>query len=68
MFPGEKIQLTAIQREYLPKYVEWLNDWESRNFCAGIPLLRIEDEVDWFERMRLHPATDLRDRDLATTS
>ena len=26
MFRGEKIQLAAVQREYLPKYVEWLNE------------------------------------------
>ncbi len=54
MFRGEKIQLTAIQRDNLPKYVEWLNDWEVAQFLApGIPRpLRIEDEADWFDRVR----------------
>ncbi len=54
MFRGEKIQLTAIQRDYLPRYVEWLNDWQVSQFLApGIPRpLRIEDEMDWFEHQR----------------
>lgn len=54
MFRGEKIQLAAVQREYLPKYVEWLNDWETAQLLApGIPYpLNIEDETEWFERQR----------------
>ena len=51
MFRGEKIQLTAVQREYLPKYVEWLNDWEVAQFLnPGIPApFNLEDENAWFE-------------------
>ncbi len=54
MFRGEKIQLAAIQREYLPKYVEWLNDWEVSQFLApGIPFpMSLDDEADWFENRR----------------
>lgn len=54
MFRGEKVQLAAIQREYLPKYVEWLNDWEVAQFLApGIPYpLNIEDETEWFEERK----------------
>jgi RimJ/RimL family protein N-acetyltransferase len=54
MWRGEKVALAPIQREYLPKYVEWLNDWEVGRFLApGIPLsLSNEDETDWFERQR----------------
>jgi RimJ/RimL family protein N-acetyltransferase len=54
MFRGEKIQLTAIQREYLPKYVEWLNDFETSQFLApGIPFpMSLEEELDWFENRR----------------
>ncbi len=54
MFRGEKIQLAAILREYLPKYVEWLNDWEVSQFLApGVPFpMSPEDETDWFENRR----------------
>jgi RimJ/RimL family protein N-acetyltransferase len=51
MFRGEKIQLAAVQREYLPRYVEWLNDWEVAQFLKpGIPApFNLEDESAWFE-------------------
>ncbi len=54
MFRGEKIQLAAVQREYLPKYVEWLSDWEIAQFLnPGAPMpLNIENETDWFENQR----------------
>jgi RimJ/RimL family protein N-acetyltransferase len=51
MFHGEKVTLGPVQREYLPKYVEWLNDWEVARFLMpGIPFpLNIEAETEWFE-------------------
>ena len=51
MWHGEKIILAPVQREYLPQYVEWLNDWEiSRNLAPGIPfMMNLEDETRWFE-------------------
>jgi RimJ/RimL family protein N-acetyltransferase len=54
MWRGDKVQLAAVQREYLPKYVEWLNDWEVSQFIApGVPMpMNIENETDWFERQR----------------
>lgn len=54
MFRGEKIQLAAVQREYLPKYVEWLNDWETAKLLnPGIPMpLNLEDEIAWFENRK----------------
>ena len=54
MWRGEKIELRAVQREYLPKYVEWLNDWEVSQFLMpGVPIpMNIEDETDWFENRR----------------
>ncbi len=54
MWRGEKVELGPVQREYLPKYVEWLNDWEVSRFLApGIPLpLNLEEETEWFERRR----------------
>lgn len=43
-----------MQREYLPQYVEWLNDWQVNQFLApGIPYpLNIDDEIEWFEQRR----------------
>jgi RimJ/RimL family protein N-acetyltransferase len=54
MFRGEMIHLAAVQREYLPKYVEWLNDWEIAQFLKpDIPMpFNLEDETDWFENRR----------------
>ena len=54
MFRGEKIQLAAVQREYLHKYVEWLNDWEVARFLnPGIPApFNLEDETAWFENRK----------------
>jgi RimJ/RimL family protein N-acetyltransferase len=54
MFSGELVTLGPIQREYLPHYVEWLNDWQVRRFLA--PTLphpyTMQDEEDWFNRQR----------------
>ena len=54
MWHGEKVILGPVQREYLPKYVAWLNDWEVSKFLApGIPLpLTMESETEWFESRR----------------
>ncbi len=54
MWRGDKVELGPVQREYLAKYVEWLNDWETSRFLApGIPfLLNLDDETDWFDRRR----------------
>jgi len=54
MFTGELVILGPVQRDYLPRYVEWLNDWELRRFLA--PILphpyTLEDEEGWFNRQR----------------
>jgi RimJ/RimL family protein N-acetyltransferase len=54
MFRGGKVQLAVVQREYLPQYVEWLNDWQVAQFLnPGIPMpFNLEDETDWFENRR----------------
>ncbi len=51
MYRGEKVELAAVQREYLPKYVEWLNDWEVTQFLMpGIPMpFNLDDETAWYE-------------------
>ena len=54
MFTGNLVTLGVIQREYLPRYVEWLNNWELRRLLA--PQLphpyTMEDEEGWFNRLR----------------
>ncbi len=54
MFNGELVTLSAIQRDYLPCYVEWLNDWEVRRFLAAtLPHpYTMQDEEEWFNRQR----------------
>jgi len=54
MFRGEKVQLAAVQREYLPQYVEWLNDWEVSQYLmpgTAVPF-SVEDENEWFDHQR----------------
>jgi len=54
MFTGEIVILGPIQKDYVPRYVEWLNDWEVRRFLApNLPHpYSLQDEEDWFNRQR----------------
>ncbi len=54
MWRGDKVELGPVQREYLPKYIEWLNDWEVNRFLTpgGPYLFNLDDETDWFEQRR----------------
>lgn len=51
MYLGEKVELAAVQREYLPKYVEWLNDWEVAQFLMPgiLAPFNLDDETEWYE-------------------
>ena len=51
MWQGERIELHEVRREYLPRYVEWLNDWEIEQYLTpGIPVPHtLEDEIEWYE-------------------
>lgn len=54
MYHGEKIQLAAVQREYLPQYIKWLNDWEIAQFLypgVAVPF-NLDDETEWYENRR----------------
>jgi RimJ/RimL family protein N-acetyltransferase len=54
MFTGELVTLSAVERDYLPRYVEWLNDWEVRR-CLAPTLphpLTMQDEEEWFNHQR----------------
>jgi RimJ/RimL family protein N-acetyltransferase len=54
MFTGELVTLGPIQRDYLPRYVEWLNDWQVRRCLApNLPHpYTLEDEEGWFNHQR----------------
>ena len=54
MFTGELVTLGPIQRDYLPRYVEWLNDWGVRRFLAATLAhpMTMENEEAWFNRQR----------------
>lgn len=51
MSRGDKIELSEVKREYVPRYVEWLNDWEIAQYMMpGIPYpTTLESEMEWFE-------------------
>jgi diamine N-acetyltransferase len=51
MIYGERIRLRAIEREDIPRFVEWLNDPEV---TAGLTMhlpMSISDETRWFENL-----------------
>ena len=54
MFSGELVILSAVRREHLPRYVEWLSNWEiGRTLSSKLPHpLTIQDEEEWFDRQR----------------
>jgi RimJ/RimL family protein N-acetyltransferase len=50
MIKGEKVRLRAIEREDIPRFVQWLNDRELvRHLLRYMPLSKAEEER-WFER------------------
>lgn len=55
MIYGERIRLRALEKEDLPKFVEWLNDPEVReNLFANHPFSKAAEEK-WFENMLTQP-------------
>ncbi len=54
MFVGKLIRLAALQRDHLPRFVEWLNDYEVASYINPdlIAPFSIEDENEWFEAQR----------------
>ena len=58
MIYGECIRLRAIEREDIPRYVEWLNDPEV---TAGLTMrlpMSISDETRWFEGLSNRPVEE----------
>lgn len=54
MYTGKLVRLAAMQRDYLPKFVEWVNDYETAGFINPglITPFSLEDENEWFDEMR----------------
>lgn len=55
MIYGQSIRLRHVEREDLPRFVEWLNDPEVRKgLMLYLPLSQAEEE-QWFENMLSSP-------------
>jgi diamine N-acetyltransferase len=69
MIYGKNIRLRGIERDDLPRFVEWLNDPEVTDGLLMRLPLSTTDEERWFESMSQRPpaervlAIDLRDGD-----
>jgi diamine N-acetyltransferase len=69
MFYGKRIRLRRDERDDLPKFVEWLNDPEVRQFISlNLPISQANEE-GWFENMLKRPpeeqpfAIEIKDQD-----
>jgi diamine N-acetyltransferase len=50
MIYGDRIRLRHVEREDLPRFVEWLNDPEVRHGLAMYLPLSMAEEEGWFEK------------------
>jgi diamine N-acetyltransferase len=50
MIYGDRVRLRRVEREDLPRYVEWLNDPEVRDNLAMYHPISMAFEEGWFER------------------
>ena len=58
MIYGERVRLRAIEREDVPRFVEWLNDPEViAGLGLSLPLANWE-ETRWFENLSNHAAEE----------
>lgn len=58
MIYGERVRLRHVERDDLPKFVEWLNDPEViRGLCMYLPLSKDEEE-SWYEQALKRPAEE----------
>ncbi len=56
MIYGDRIRLRAVERNDLPRFVEWLNDPEvTAGLVMYLPLSAAVEE-DWFDQMLKQPA------------
>jgi diamine N-acetyltransferase len=58
MIYGERIRLRAVEREDIPRYVNWLNDPEvTAGLLINLPMASW-DETRWFENLPNLPAEE----------
>ncbi len=58
MIIGKHVRLRAIEREDIPKFVEWLNDPEViRGLLLAVPL-SFSQEQAWFDGLRSRPTEE----------
>jgi diamine N-acetyltransferase len=58
MIYGERIRLRAVEREDIPRFVEWLNDPEViAGLLINLPMASW-DETRWFENLANRPAEE----------
>jgi diamine N-acetyltransferase len=58
MISGERVRFRAIEREDIPRFVEWLNDPEvTSGLLINLPMATW-DETHWFENLANRPAED----------
>jgi RimJ/RimL family protein N-acetyltransferase len=55
MILGEQVRLRAIERDDLPRFVEWLNHPEVRRGLARYQPLSLAEEERWFEAVLQAP-------------
>lgn len=52
MIVGAKVRLRPIEREDLPRFVEWFADHEVRRFLRTYVPFSLEQEKRWFENLQ----------------
>jgi len=57
MLKSERLTLRAIDREDLPRFINWVNDGEVTHHLRLLLPLNLEDETAWYERQRQDEST-----------
>lgn len=52
---GEKIYLRPILKKHLPVFLRWFADHEVARHTLVIPPTTIEEELEWYEKMKADP-------------
>jgi RimJ/RimL family protein N-acetyltransferase len=55
MLIGKKVILVAPKKEYLPKFVKWMNDPEVLQFLTMYRPITVEEEEKWYQSITNNP-------------
>ena len=58
MIYGERIRFRAVEREDIPRYVEWFNDPEVTAGLSNYLPMSLADEARWFENLGNRPVAE----------